>query len=161
MNYSAEEYRESAARKTRDAAESFERCDTDGFVSQWASGISADLDRAKAALIEAGKVSRFIGLYEGDRRVKAKLISTRFGTSWLLHEDEAELIRARGKPFLPTGRNSRILKSLNLAERWEYAPAWATLGGGSGTGLGGATGVRVIVFRTGDKWGGDAELEES
>lgn len=27
----------------RAATESFERCDTDGFLSQWASGLTADL----------------------------------------------------------------------------------------------------------------------
>lgn len=151
--------RESAATRDKRAADSFERCDTDGFVSQWASGIAARLDRAKADLIDNDKLAEFTGLYEVDgyyRRVKAKQIETRFGFAWLLHDDETDLIARRGKKFLPTGNRSRILKKLHLFEFTELAPAWACLGG-SGTGLAGATSVYVATFRTGCKWGSDAK----
>tara|TARA_R110000824_G_scaffold66183_5_gene171864 strand:- start:564 stop:1055 length:492 start_codon:yes stop_codon:yes gene_type:complete len=154
--------RESAATRDKRAAESFERCDTDGFVTQWASGITASLDRTKADLIDADKLGEFTGLFEGDRRVKAKTIETKFGSSWLLSDDEPDLIARRGKKFLPVGKRSRILKELGLAERRELAPAWACLAG-SGTGLAGAASVRVVTFRTGCKWGSDTKLmkEES
>ena len=36
----AQEHREAAARHYQEAADSFERCDTDGFLSQWAAGKS-------------------------------------------------------------------------------------------------------------------------
>lgn len=134
--------------------ESFERCDTDGFVSQWAHGICGDRDRVKAQIARNNGFAVFDGLYENGRRVKARIIQTRFGSSWLLHEDEADLIAKRGKQFLPTGENSRVLKSLGLEEREENAPAWATLDG-SGTGLSGH--VWVTVYRRGDKWGQDAQ----
>ena len=107
------ERHEAAAKVFEDRAwESFQRCDTDGFLSQWASQEGARLARLLARLAESGYMSTFWGLYEGDRRVKAKEINTKFGTCWLLHEDEQELISKRGKPFLPTGGNSRILKGL-------------------------------------------------
>ena len=67
------------------------------------------------------------------------------------------MIARRGKKFLPTGKRSRILKELGLAERAELAPAWVCLSG-SGTGLAGAMSVGIATFRTGDKWGGDAKL---
>ena len=149
------ELRESAAVREQRAADSFERCDTDGFVSQWASGITARLDRTKADLIDAGKMGEFTGLFEGDRRVKAKIIETKFGSSWLLSDDETDLIARRGKKFLPVGKRSRILKELALTERLELAPAWACLDG-SGTGLASAMSVHVAIFRTGCKWGSDA-----
>jgi hypothetical protein len=149
--------RESAAAKDQQAADSWERCDTDGFVSQWANNINASLDRRKADLIDEGKLARFKGLYDGDRRVKAKQIETKFGFAWLLHDDEADLIARRGKKFLPTGKRSRILKKLGLSERTELAPAWACLTG-SGSGLSGCASVHVATFRTGCKWGSDAKL---
>ena len=40
----AQEYRNEAAELHNRVEESFERCDTDGFLSQWANGISA-IDR--------------------------------------------------------------------------------------------------------------------
>jgi len=155
----ADDFRASAAEREKRAADSFERCDTDGFLSQWASGINAQLDRTKAGLIEDGKTALFDGLFEGDRRVKAKIIRTQFGSCWLLHDDEADLIERRGKKFLPTGDNSRVLRDLGLRQAGERAPAWAAFGG-EGRGLGSLTSVRIDVFRTGDPWGMDAIEEE-
>ena len=138
--------------------ESFERCDTDGCYSQFASNLMGRLEQAKARLEDAGRVAEFDGLYQGDRRVKAKEGHGQFGSYWMLHEDEAELIAARGKRFLPTGKRSRILKQLGLTERTEVAPAWACHSGG-GNGFAGMLTVRVVTFRTGDKWGQDAKLK--
>ena len=89
----------------QEALASFERCDTDGALSQWGLRMNADLNRLKARIFQNGGVSTFTGLYQGDRRVKARIIDTKFGIAWLLHEDEADLIAARGKPFLPTDTN--------------------------------------------------------
>ena len=159
MNKTAKDLRESAAAHEAEKEASYQRCDTDGFLSQWAHGMSAAKERAQAAILEAGGVAEFRGLYEGNRRVKAKEIQTKYGFTWLLHEDETALRAARGKPFLPTGKKSRILKEFGLAERKETAPAAACLGG-EGKGLSGCANVHVVVFRTGDKWGGDAKLME-
>lgn len=154
----AQEHRAKAAQHETDRAESWERSDTDGFLSQWASGLNAQLERRKADLVDAGKMAVFTGLFEGDRRVKARMITTKYGVAWLLHEDEAELIERRGKKFLPTGKKSRVLRNLGLAERAELAPAWAKMDG-RGYGLSGT--AWVATFRTGDKWGQDAtEVKE-
>lgn len=146
-----------AAESRRKEAESFDRCDTDGFLSQWAHGITARLADARADIIEAGGVARFTGLYQGTRRVKARIIATHFGYSWLLHEDEQELWAARGKPFLPVGKRSRVLKAHGLAEKPEMAPADARISG-SGKGLSGCTGAVISTFRTGCRWGSDAVM---
>ena len=144
------ERHEAAAKAREDRAwESFQRCDTDGFLSQWASQEGARLERLLAHLAENRYMSTFWGLYEGDRRVKAKEINTKFGTCWLLHEDEQDLISKRGKPFLPTGGKSRVLKGLGLQEREETAPAYACHGQHG-----------PIRYRTGDKWGSDAVLNQ-
>jgi hypothetical protein len=160
----ATEYRAAAAASDASIIESRERCDTDGFVSTHCSGLSSRLSRVKADIVDAGGVSDFLGLFEGDRRVKARVITNTFDgyrvvRSWLMDESETALIEARGKKFLPTGAKSRILKGLGLVERWETAPAWATYGG-SGTGFSGLSSVYIKTYRTGDKWGMDATLAE-
>jgi len=132
------------------AHDSFERSDTDGCLTQWASGITADLRRRQAQILRNGGKSEFRGLYEGDRRVTARLIETQFGPSWLLNEDEALRF---GRRFLPEGDNSRVQKKLGLHEARELAPAAAKTAS-NGTGLGGN--VWIETYRTGCKWGSDA-----
>lgn len=148
-------YRQKAADCLRKEQESFERSDTDGCVSQWCHSLSAREASARADILRDGGMAVFTGLYEGERRVRAKRIDTQYGTSWLLDATESDLIRRRGKKFLPTGKSSRVLKSLGLSERPERAPAWAVLGGG-GTGFSGLTSVYVRTYRTGCEWGSDA-----
>lgn len=147
--HTAQQYRESAAKHIEAERESFERCDTDGFMSQWAHSMSAQLDEAKAEIVENGNSSVFVGLYDGDRRVAAKIIQTRFGSTWLLSDEEANKY---GRKFVAIGAKSRVQKQLGLRERKEVAPAWVTLSGNT------AVNVRPVIFRTGDKWGSDAVL---
>jgi hypothetical protein len=146
----ADQYRKSAARSVEMAEESFQRCDTDGFMSQWSSGINARLDLAKADIVDQEYVDTFVGLYVGQRRIKAKAYRSQFGTSWVMHESEQELISLRGGAFLPTGRNSRIHKKLGIREALETAPAWAKISGEH------LTNLSVVRYRTGCKWGTDA-----
>lgn len=162
----AEEYRKAASENFRRKEESFQRCDTDGFLSQWALGINAELMNKKADILDNDCMDTFIGLYEGNRRVKAKMIVNIFDGyrvvhSWFLHKDEEDLIARRGKPFLPTGNNSRILKNLGLNECKEFDKAWAKIdvpAGAKSTGLSGCANAFVRVYRCGDIWGGDTKL---
>lgn len=131
------------------AHESFERSDTDGCLTQWACGITADLRRRQAQILRDGGKATFPGLFEGTRRVKAKLIQTRFGETWLLDEEEAQRF---GRKFVPEGFRA-IQKRLGLHQAMEWAPAAATTAG-SGKGLSGN--VWITVFRTGCRWGSDA-----
>lgn len=151
--------RAESARREREKQESFERCDTDGFLSQYSLGLSAERDRMQATICDNHGKSSFCGLYQGDRRVKARQIMTKFGSCWLLHEDEKDLIAKRGKPFLPNDLrgNSKIHRQLGVKERPEWDWAWAKFEG-RGRGLSGT--VWVEVYRVGDKWGADAELDE-
>lgn len=151
----AETYEAKAARNDQDKRESFERSDTDGFVSQWASGINAELNREKARLSRQEKLDTFNGLYSGDTRVRAKIVNGQYGSVWLIDDCDQHL--TGGRKFIPTGSRSRVQRELGLSERQEIAPAWACTAG-SGYGLSGACSVRVTTFRTGCKWGSDAEL---
>lgn len=138
MKKTAEDYRNDAAACSKNA-------------------LASNLYLRKADITEMGNTDIFLGLYEGTRRVKAKLIKTKFGECWLINEDETDLIAKRGKPFLPHSENSRILKGLGLREARERAPAWACM---DGKGYGNSGSAWVISFRTGSKWGEDATLVE-
>lgn len=81
----AEFYRAAASKHSSDAYESFERCDTDGFLSQWASGQNARLQNAIAELAEAGQMAeiRVLTDLEGNE-VNARPIKTKFGRAWAI-----------------------------------------------------------------------------
>lgn len=151
----AARYEAAASQNLQDSHDSFERCDTDGFVSQWASGITAELNREKARICRQEGLDTFNGLYSGDIRVRAKKVSSRYGTAWLIDDCDQHL--TGGRAFIPVGKGSTVQRKLGLSERPELAPAWVCTAG-SGNGLAGAHSVRVITFRTGCKWGSDAKL---
>ena len=160
----AEEWDAAANDALRREEESFQRSDTDGFLSQWCLSLSAQEYRRNAEIARNGGTATFVGLYEGDRRVVAKQISVPAfnapwltDTLWLLGKSETDLIERRGKRYLPVGSKSRVLKALGLAERVEQAPAIAKLYA-PGRGLSGAASARIITVRTGDEWGSDATL---
>lgn len=69
---------EQAAASLRAREESFERCDTDGFLSQWAHGLCADRDRLQAQIVRQGDLSEFPALFDLDGKlVAAKLVHVR------------------------------------------------------------------------------------
>jgi hypothetical protein len=151
-NKTPEQLRQEAKTLRSQAEESFQRCDTDGFLSQWALGLAAREREDQAIIAENGGMSEFVGLYEGDRRVAARLIDTAYGTCWLLHDvEEAHF----GRRFIPFNESSRIQKKLGLKERSEMAPARAKI---VGTGRGLSGNAWVATVRIGDKWGLDAKL---
>lgn len=85
MSASPETLRAEAAQHERDAYESFERCDTDGFLSQWASGLSASQKRLQAEITEQGDSYEFPALFDLDGEiVPAKLLPTRYGIAWAI-----------------------------------------------------------------------------
>lgn len=156
----AEKHRAASARSHQSAIDSFNRSDTDGCVSQFCSDLTGRLESRLADICENGGRAIFTGLYDGDRRVVARemTFANKFAgygtvTKWLLDDDEAERY---GRKWIPIGKRSRIQKELGLSERREWAPAWAKVMG-SGTGLSGLASCYVGNFRTGDKWGSDAE----
>lgn len=150
----AEAIREEAREHDRRAAESWQRSDTDGFVSQWASGLSAQEARFQADIVEAGGVWEFPALLDAatGERVKAKIVRVpgfHGGTvsKWIVLDDADNALE--WVPAFKSGPRSKLAK-LGLVEGREKAPAKAALGGGSGRGLSGAASVHVIAKRTDD-----------
>lgn len=147
--------------RRRRSQESFERCDTDGFLSQWASDITARMFDLQAEVADSNGLWIFAGLYDGDRRLAAKIIRVKCFNApwkterkWILRDDE---VAKYGRRFIPVGGNSRVRKQLGLVERDERAPAVAEIVG-SGTGLSGAASCCATVVRKGDEWGLDGVL---
>jgi len=141
----AEEHRAKAQKHFQDKEDSFARCDTDGFLSQWASGLSGQLEARKAELAEAGWTSTFVGLFRRSdgARVKAKLIEGRFGPCWAFCDEDGRFT-GRFIGHSKGTKRSRIYKE-GFELRDEQAPAQATITG-QGTGLSGT--AWVTVFRT-------------
>lgn len=155
----ADEHRAAAEANAREARDSFDRCDTDGFLSQWASGLTADVHRRQAEIAANGGRATFPALFDlAGNLVAAKLIDTRFGTSWgvLESDDPRSAITAwigafpkRATTLERKGYREGTVRASANAKTW--APAGAR-------GLGGATQVQVIVYRTDGGFSRDVEI---
>jgi hypothetical protein len=174
VNQKAEMEREKARECAEKREESFERCDTDGFLSQWALGLDSQKHNLQARIEEADGTWCFEGLFDGQgRRVKAKLVtvadSYSYGNStkeiWLLLDERDEKIawvpragnfewtenlwRDEGPvevvhPAQSPSKQSKMFK-LGLHEEEETATAKAAIKG-SGYGLSGN--AWAVVIRT-------------
>lgn len=92
----ADEYRAAAAAARKSSAESWERSDTDGFLSQWAADTMATRYDFLAQVAEdGGKIEHIVLFFQG------KIASTdqrdgQYGYYWILNDEAAE---AYGKRF--------------------------------------------------------------
>jgi hypothetical protein len=142
----AENLRAQAAEHRRNAAESFDRCDTDGFLSQWASGMNADLADRNADIAEHGGVWTFerVILERADGTpLDARAVQTRYGKRWRVDADDAWL------PYRPVRATTLGKRGYRERVETEIAPAraihWAPPGA---RGMSGATSVSVVIIRT-------------
>lgn len=88
-NAKAAELRESAAAHDREAEDSFQRCDTDGALTQWSHGVNAQKDRLQADIEENDGKAEFTALFDLEGNlVAAKYIETRFGWAWGVLEND-------------------------------------------------------------------------
>ena len=124
--------------------DSFERCDTDGFVSQYCSGLMGQLNRAKADIIKNGGYASFWVLMDAEGNIVSDYdFCNQYGkNTWIIKD---EYVKQIGRKFVPTGDNSRVQKRLGLSEEQVEAQAWADLEG-SGRGTGGLGSVYVDCY---------------
>jgi hypothetical protein len=140
-----DELRQQAAQADQRAAESWERSDTDGFVSQWAHGMTADRDRLQARIIEEGDGTwTFPALFTTDGRfVPARVLEPRqygWGKRWMVLDASG---RATGT-FLPYQPKRRAtLASKGYCEGIVRRPAMASIEG-RGHGLSGSAWVAIV-----------------
>ena len=142
--------------------ESFQRCDTDGFLTQQVLADTSRLERARAELCEKKGKHNFLGLYDGNRRLKAKmiLVEDKFITwskvknpVWLLEDSEAEKYGRRFMPFNDGRGRSRILNSFGLKELEVVADAWA-----KSTWVGHTH--YITYYRVNDEWGQKDQIKK-
>ena len=143
----AAELRAEAAQHERNAAESFERCDTDGFLSQWASDMNAQLARRNAAIAEHGGQWLFertvLETLEGELVADARAVDTRYGRRWRVDSADAWLpyMPARESTLGKRGYRERVIEELAPAKAIHWSPPGAR-------GMSGATSVQVVIIRT-------------
>lgn len=122
--------------------DSWQRSDTDGFLSQWASGVTANEASLQAEIDRDGGYSLFPGLYDRKtgERVAARIIDGQWGPCWALCDAAGELT---GK-FVGDARTKRgKLYKQGFVVLGEWAPAKATVRG-EGKGLSGTAWATVV-----------------
>lgn len=141
----AEQLREQAKASDRRRIESEQRSDTDGFLSQWASGLGAQEKRLEADLVEAGGEAYFARdeLHTLDGYpAPAKLIRTKFGLAWALEDVNGrftgEFITAH-----PKRESTMEKKGYREVETFFRVPAKVKIVG-TGTGLSGNAWVSIV-----------------
>jgi hypothetical protein len=149
-----EELRKLARQERDKREESFQRCDTDGFLSQWAYGLTAQEYDRQADINEAGGKAEFEGLFRRSdgKRVRAKLKEGQYGHYWMFC-DMNDKPTGRFLPDSKGGPRSKMFKE-GFEKRMEWAPAEARCVG-RGTGLSGTAWITTV--RTDDGYPEDAE----
>lgn len=139
-----QELRAEAARHDREARDSFDRCDTDGFLSQWASGLTARQRRLEADLLERGNTSEFHALFTLDGEwVPAQVIDNRYGRAWMLLDRNGNRT-GEYAPYLPARRTTMTKRG--LLEGTVVRPAKVKMVGQS------MTAVRPMVVAADRPW---------
>ncbi len=141
INLTADEHRAAAAENVARAEESFARSDTDGFVTQWASGLTAQLHRRQAEIEDnGGKAYFWVVVDEDGSYVPSRLIDTRYGEKVAIFATQEDAERRGGRVIKWIKRSA--LKRHGL--RWGafLAPAQAYMDG-RGYGLSGTAWVAV------------------
>lgn len=151
----AETLRNEAAAHEAARDESFDRCDTDGFVSQWAHGVNAQLKSAQAAIMENGGTAAFPALFDAEtgKRIRAKVIDGKYGACWAVCGADDKFTGEFVK-FAYTDRQKANLVQKGYRQGVETVAAWATLES-DGRGLSGN--VCVVTYRKDKGYPEDAE----
>lgn len=145
----AEELRETARGNDRDAVDSFDRCDTDGALSQWASGITAEKYRLRADIAENGGMWSFPALFDLEGNlIPAREVYGEYGAFWSLLDDEGN---RTGATFNESRAQNEKIRLRNDARKGVYvgevlAPAWVATRGQS------VTSVACHIARSDGGW---------
>ena len=93
-------------------AESYERCDTDGFMSQMSHGVMASLHETERDLEATNGYELATGLYTLDgQRIRAKLIDGKFGMCWAFC-DMNDKFTGRFEKYAPVRKSTHTKKGI-------------------------------------------------
>jgi hypothetical protein len=146
----AQQHRDAAAEHIDKKHRSERESDTDGFVSQYCHGISAQLEEKKAEIAERGGVWDFPALFDLDGNlVPAKLIDGKFGPCWAMVNGSGNFTGEFISAF-PKRESTMEKKGYRegTVELPAYADTWAPW---NATGTGGLTQVRIRVCPKGQE----------
>lgn len=167
-NQTAQDHLAKANQYKQDAQDSFERSDTDGFLSQWASGMMSNLEYRKYEIAENGGKSYFPALFDLEGNlVPAKLISTQYGSAWGLLEDEDNVESRFIGYFNPSNAQDDERARKNNAKKGYYvgevmADAYATHWSPSNArGMSGAMMTQTVVLRKDKGWSKDVTIVDN
>jgi hypothetical protein len=156
-NAQAQQHRDNAVKADLAAQESWERSDTDGFMSQWASGLTAARERLQADIIEDGGRAMFPALFDLEGAlIAAKRVEGRHGMVWgLLGSDNPD--DGITGWFGESNASRKGAARRNDAKKGYYigyvmANAKADLRGSN------ATSVRAVAVRTDGGFSRDVEI---
>lgn len=109
----ADNFRRYAKESAQRAIESFDRCDTDGFLSQWASDSMALHYRACAELCDTQGLAEKPALFDlAGNLVSTRMINGQYGCAWLTTEDH---VRSGGSQFVnPSHARKAATRHRNL-----------------------------------------------
>ncbi|MFF3665425.1 hypothetical protein [Microtetraspora malaysiensis] len=150
--------REQAIKHDQKALESFERCDTDGALSQWANGLLAAEARLQADIEENGGKALFPALFDlAGNLVRAKRMNGQWGTYWALLDERG---RITGEWFTPSkSHDARRARKTDAAKGYYIgyvmAPAKAEIKGGS------YASCNAVAVRTDDGYSEDVEIVDN
>ncbi len=165
----SQQLRAKAAQRRQDAIDSYERCQEDGFVSQKASQITANMYDLAADLADDGWQDEFDALVDADgRRLRARLIVSQYeyaGTRPLVWQIETTSGRRMYVPHTVTydteqderghtrivncrfGPRTKAAK-MGLRLTTEMAPATIAISDSGQTGFAGLWACRPVTRRT-------------
>lgn len=132
----ADQWREEARARYQRSAESFERSDTDGFLTQWAADTMAGKYDLQAQIAENGGRATFPALFDlDDDPVAAKLIETQYGMAWGLLSDPDDTDSEFTGFVNPSRAQDPARRAANMAKKGYQvktvmAPATAALSNG-------------------------------
>jgi hypothetical protein len=143
-NKTSDELRAAADAADARAEESFQRCDTDGFLSQWADGLEARRLRLAADIAEDGGTSEFLAVFTLDGKyVPARRCeSGHYGWNdyWMLLDPDGQ---ATGTFLAYHPARRATLAKKGYVEGIVREPAKAIITG-KGTGLSGNAWAAVV-----------------
>lgn len=139
----AEQMERDALEQRKRQLESWERSDTDGFLSQWSHGLHDALYQTQAEICRNGGKAQFRVLMDLDgNEVPSKLIDTKYGIAYALLDEHNKFTGKFVNPCI--SEKALAKKGFKIGEVWK--PAWAKLTG-RGRGLSGTCWVQTYVRR--------------
>lgn len=132
----AEGLRAIAVQRDREASDSFDRCDTDGALSQWANGINAEKYRLRADIAENGGMWPFSALFDLEGNlIPAREAYGEYGSFWSLLDENGN--RTGQTLNESKAQNDKVWRRNNAKKGFQVgsvlAPAWVATRGKSVT----------------------------